>query len=199
MQIVIRLSDYHSAAVEFTAADPSSLKRSCHRAWRQFGALVAQRPGYFEATAEFNKYKTHLADGLTDEARAARIAQWIERGKSPAEIERLWDNLVWSASARLENARARLKNHLAPQSLSIQVRPISGREGPWLTPGNNVLPVWWSPDNETNWTRLWDEVVKIYNHDKNLSSLLDWVVCDVTKPTPNQRRREFSVIDGDRP
>lgn len=194
--ISLRLSDYRSAAVEFVATDPHTLKRGCHRAWRQFGALVAQRHGYFEATSEYNKYHAHLTSTLTDEARAARIAQWTERGKSPGEIERLWENQAWSARARLEHARERLHNHLAPQRLSIQVRPISGRSGPWLTPGNNTHPVWWAPDDGTNWTSLWDAVVKIYNHDKHLSSLLDWVTCDVTQPPTPALRREFSVIDG---
>ena len=199
MKIILRLSDYRSATVEFSATDHTTLKQNCHRAWRQFGALIAQRPGYFEATAEYNKYRAHLIAALADDARAVRVARWASAGKSSAEIERMWENFQRDAQARLEHARRRLQDHIMPSSLSLQVGPLLHTSGPWLNPGNSVHAVWWSPPAPTNWTRLWADVVKMHIHDKNLSSLCGWVSADFNQITPESRRREFRVLDGQTP
>lgn len=197
--ITLRLSDYRSAAVEFSATDPISLRRGCHSAWRAFTALVAQRPGYFEATTEFNQYSAHLASALTADGRAERVARWAALGKSPAEIERLWENFQRDSSARLKSARRRLQEQLAPESLSLQLRPELYPAGSWLNPGNHVHPRWWSPSTETNWTQLWADVVKMHDHDKNLSGLCSFVAASLTPPTPEARRRSFCVVDGNDP
>ena len=199
MRILLRLSDYRATVVEFSATDHITLKQNCHRAWRQFGALIAQRPGYFEATTEYNKYRAHLTAALTDDARAVRVARWAAAGKPTAEIERLWKNFQRDSHARLEHARRRLQDRIMPDSLSLQVAPLLHTSGPWLNPGNSVNAVWWSPPAPTNWPQLWADVEKVHNRDKKMSALCDWVGAFFDQVTPESRRREFRVLDGQTP